>query len=152
MTGAILVPGSYDPVTLGHLSVIATAAGMAEMVYVVIFVNPEKECHFPTERRLDFLRAACAKFPNVRVSYDGGMVADFAAVYGVSFILKGIRDERDFLYERAMADYNRANGIETVFLPSSPELRGISSTEVRRRIDAGEPLDGLLPAEVINLL
>ena len=152
MRRVILVPGSYDPVTRGHLYLIEQASKMADVVYAAIFVNPDKSYRFPLETRLSLLRAACSHLPNVTVVSDGGRVVDFAAANGVSAILKGVRSEVDFLYERDMADYNRANGFETLLLPAPPELREISSTALRAALDRGEPLSPYLPENVAALL
>lgn len=152
MKGAILVPGSYDPVTRGHLYLIEQAAKMADTVYAAIFVNPEKVYRFPLEKRLALLREACAHLPNVTVVSDGGWVADFAKNHGVSFLLKGVRNEADFAYEREMADYNRARGVETLLLPAPPELREISSSALRAAIDRGEALRALVPENIAALL
>ena len=144
----ICIPGSYDPVTLGHLSLIEQASRIGDLVYAAIFINPEKTYRFSLDERLELLRIATRPYPNVRVVSDGGTVADFARRNGVSFLLKGVRSEADFLYEREMADVNRARGVETLLLPAHPALREVSSSEVRRRLDAGEPEGGLLPPEV----
>ncbi len=152
MSGAILVPGSYDPVTRGHLYLIERASKMADTVYAAIFVNPEKTYRFPLETRLALLREACAHLSNVVVVSDGGRVADFASSHGVSLLLKGVRNETDFLYEREMADYNRERGVETLLLPAPPELREISSTALRTAFDRGEPLSPYLPERVAALL
>lgn len=152
MTGAILVPGSYDPVTAGHLAIIEQAAKMADTVYAAIFVNPDKHYRFPLPLRLRLLRQATAHLPNVKVVSDGGRVVDFAAEHGVSLLVKGVRNEADFLYERKMADYNRAFGVETLLLPSPPHLREVSSSALRAALDRGEPLLPYLPSGVAALL
>ena len=144
----VCVPGSYDPVTLGHLSVIREASRLADVVYAAIFINPDKTYRFPLDTRLEMLRLATKDLPNVKVVSDAGTVADFAKANGVSYLLKGVRNEADFLYEREMADVNRSRGVETLLLPALPTLREVSSSEVRRRIDSARPTDELLPPEV----
>ena len=148
MKTVICIPGSYDPVTLGHLSLIEKAAGMADLVYAAIFINPDKHYRFSLEDRLALLKQACGHLPNVTVVSDSGTVADFSKRHGVTFLLKGIRNETDFLYEREMADVNRSRGVETLLLPADPALREVSSSEVRRRLDAGQAQSGLLPSEI----
>ena len=86
--------------------------------------------------------------PNVKVVSDAGTVADFAKAHNVSYLLKGVRNEADFLYEREMADVNRSRGVETLLLPALPELREVSSSEVRRRLDGGKSKGDLLPPAV----
>ena len=149
---SVILPGSYDPVTLGHIAVIREAAKRFDEVYVVAFVNPEKSYRFPLETRLSLLRAACSHLPNVTVVSDGGRVVDFAAANGVSAILKGVRSEVDFLYEREMADVNRSRGVETVLLPTPPELREISSTALRAALDEGRDLSPYLPARIAEMV
>ena len=144
----ICIPGSYDPVTRGHLSLIEQASRIGDVVYAAIFINPDKTYRFSLEDRLEMLRIACRPYPNVRVVSDAGTVADFARRNGVSYLLKGVRNETDFLYEREMADVNRSRGVETLLLPSEPALREVSSSEVRRRLDENEEKDTLLPPEV----
>jgi pantetheine-phosphate adenylyltransferase len=153
VTDRILLPGSYDPVTVGHLAVIERAAKMAQTVYVAIFVNPDKSYTFSLEDRLAFLRAACRHLPNVRVVSDSGMVIDFVRRMEISLIIKGVRNESDFLYEREMADFNRRGaGVETLLLPCEPALREVSSSELRRRLSSGEPIAELLPKGVAELV
>lgn len=145
----VMITGSFDPVTLGHEDIIRRAAALFPSVRVVIFVNDEKPGLFPLEKRLSLLRAVCAKYPNVSVDFDRGMVVDYAAREGISLIVRAVRDEKDLPYELAMADYNRTHGgVETLLLCASPALGAISSTEVRRRIAAGEDPSELLPEEI----
>ncbi len=144
----ICIPGSYDPVTRGHLSLIEKASRIADVVYAAIFINPDKTYRFSLEDRLELLRIASRSYPNVRVVSDSGTVADFARAKGVTYLLKGVRNETDFLYEREMADVNRERGVETLFLPAEPTLCEVSSSEVRRRLDANEAEGELLPPEV----
>ncbi len=148
----VCIPGSYDPVTLGHLSLIEHAARTADVVYAAIFINPDKTYRFSLETRLELLRLACRPYPNVRVVSDSGTVADFARRNGVSYLLKGVRNETDFFYEQEMADVNRSRGVETLLLPAAPALREVSSSEVRRRLDRGEGGAELLPPEVERAL
>ncbi len=150
--GALLIPGSYDPVTTGHMDVIARAAATGERIYAVIFINPDKSYRFPLAKRLAYLTEACRPYPNVTVMSDDGLVVDFAKRHGISFLLKGYRNAGDLAYEEDMARRNRTAGVETVLLPASPSHAHISSSEVRRRLDAGEPLTGYLPGEVIAML
>ena len=139
----VLLPGSYDPVTKGHFAVLSFAARHFDAVRAVIFVNPDKECLFPLSDRLSFLRLAAAVFPNVTVDADPGLVADYAKRNGIDLIVTGVRDERDFLYEAKMADWNAAHGAETLLLPASPDVREISSTTLRDRLAKGEPIGDL---------
>lgn len=145
MIPLLLLPGSYDPVTRGHLAVIDLAASLAQEVRVMIFINPDKHCLFSLEQRLSFLRLALKDRANVTVGASSGMVADYCREHGVTAILKGVRNETDFLYEQRMADYNRAHGAKTLLLPSPPDCAAVSSSEVRRRLESGLPIGELLP-------
>lgn len=141
MKTTVLLPGSFDPLTRGHYAVIEAAARAFDEVRVMVFVNPDKTCLFPLSDRLEFLRLATANLPNVTVGSSEGLVADYVRENGISFIVKGVRSERDYLYERAMADWNAAHGAKTFLFPAPEDVREISSTELRTRLEAGLPID-----------
>ena len=143
MKATVLLPGTYDPLTRGHFAMIENAANLFDEVRAVIFVNPDKTCLFPLSDRLEFLRLATADLPNVTVGSSEGLVADYVRENGVGFIVKGVRNERDFIYERWMADWNAAHGAKTLFLPSPEDVREVSSTELRKRLERGLPIDEL---------
>ena len=141
MKTTVLLPGSFDPLTRGHYAVIEAAARAFDEVRVMVFVNPDKTCLFPLSDRVEFLRLATANLPNVTVGSSEGLVADYVRENGISFIVKGVRSERDYLYERAMADWNAAHGAKTFLFPAPEDVREISSTELRTRLEAGLPID-----------
>lgn len=141
MKTTVLLPGSFDPLTRGHYAVIEAAARAFDEVRVMVFVNPDKTCLFPLSDRVEFLRLATANLPNVTVGSSEGLVADYVRENGISFIVKGVRCERDYLYERAMADWNAAHGAKTFLFPATEDVREISSTELRTRLEAGLPID-----------
>ena len=141
MKTTVLLPGSFDPLTPGHYAVIEAAARAFDEVRVMVFVNPDKTCLFPLSDRVEFLRLATANLPNVTVGSSEGLVADYVRENGISFIVKGVRCERDYLYERAMADWNAAHGAKTFLFPAPEDVREISSTELRTRLEAGLPID-----------
>ena len=141
MKTTVLLPGSFDPLTRGHYAVIEAAARAFDEVRVMVFVNPDKTCLFPLSDRVEFLRLATANLPNVTVGSSEGLVADYVRENGISFIVKGVRCERDYLYERAMADWNAAHGAKTFLFPAPEDVREISSTELRTRLEAGLPID-----------
>ena len=141
MKTTVLLPGSFDPLTRGHYAVIEAAARAFDEVRVMVFVNPDKTCLFPLSDRVEFLRLATANLPNVTVGSSEGLVADYVRENGISFIVKGVRCERDYLYERAMADWNAAHGAKTFLFPAPEDVREISSTELRTRREAGLPID-----------
>ena len=141
MKTTVLLPGSFDPLTRGHYAVIEAAAHAFDEVRVMVFVNPDKTCLFPLSDRVEFLRLATANLPNVTVGSSEGLVADYVRGNGLSFIVKGVRCERDYLYERAMADWNAAHGAKTFLFPAPEDVREISWTELRTRLEAGLPID-----------
>ncbi len=150
---SVIVPGSYDPVTLGHLDIIKRASEMYDEVYAVIFVNPEKKYTFSLDDRVRMLILATDELPNVLVSYSNGLVIDYMREHGIEKIVKGYRNDTDLEYERRQSEYNlRYGGYETELLPSNIGYELISSTEARRRIESGESLEDLLPESVIKYI
>lgn len=148
-----MLTGSFDPVTVGHLSLIRRAAGIFDDVLCVVFDNAEKTHAFSAEQRLAMLKAATSELRNVTCDLSHGYAAVYARDHGVDAILRGIRSDEDLAYEAEMAAYNKnLTGVETVFLPADGETKDISSTEARRRLASGEALEGVLPDSVIKLL
>lgn len=148
----VILPGSYDPVTLGHLELIRRAAEEYDEVFAVIFVNPEKTYTFSLDDRVRMLMLATDGLDNVLVSFSNGRVVDYMREHGIEKIIKGYRDGRDLEYERVQAEYNMKHGGYETLMWHCPELIGISSTVARERIRRGEPLEGILPDEVIKYL
>ncbi len=150
---SVILPGSYDPVTLGHLDVIRRASEKYDEVYVVIFVNPDKEYTFSLDDRMRMLMLATDELDNVLVSYSNGLVVDYMREHEIDKIVKGYRNERDLEYERPQAEFNlKFGGFETEYMHCSDGLEGISSTLARQRLAKGESLDGILPEPVIQYL
>lgn len=141
-----LMPGSYDPCTVGHLAIIELAAGLFDEVTVAVFINPDKQGLFSYEERVGFLRLSVAHLKNVSVTFSEGMVADFAAEGGYDRIVKGVRNDKDSAYEAEMAAYNlRRGGVLTELIPAPDGLTEVSSTAVREALLAGGSLCGLVP-------
>ena len=141
-----LIPGTFDPITVGHMELVRVAAGLFDRVIVCIFVNPEKKHLFDEETRLSLLRDAVREYPNVTVDIDHGYTADYAKKVGASYLVRGIRDEKDTPYELAMAEFNRKRtGVQTLFIPAPEHLTGVSSTLVREKIKSGEDISSLVP-------
>ena len=158
-----LIPGSFDPITLGHLDIITRAAARFERVVVAVMTNDMrkyvqnalvKNYMFDQDERAALARAACAHLPNVEVISAGGMLIDLFDRVGADWIIKGVRSAADFEYEQKHALYNRAHNprAETLYMPADPAFDGLSSTLVREKIRQGESLDGCLPEAVIRLI
>ena len=149
-----ICPGSYDPVTLGHLDVFARAVALADEVVVAIFHNPAKAGTFTVAERIGFIERATAHLPGVVVEeYAGRLLVDVAHERGAGLIVKGLRDGTDFEYELPMALMNRhLTGIETVFLPGDPALQHVSSSLVKQVAGLGGDVTGLVPDEVRDAL
>ncbi len=146
----VLMPGSYDPCTRGHLALIERAAATYDGVTVAVFINPRKEGLFSYEERVRLLRLATAHLPTVNVVFSDGMVADYAKAGGYAAIVKGIRNDADRAYEETMAAYNEERGgVPTILLPADEGLDAISSTAVRRALAEGGDLTALLPAAIL---
>ena len=150
---SVILPGSYDPVTVGHLDIIKRAAEQYDEVYAVIFVNPEKTYTFSLEDRVRMLMLATDELDNVLVSYSNGMVVDYMREHGIEKIVKGYRNDTDLEYERKQADFNLAwGGYETELVKCREGLEAVSSTEVRERIIRGEDISDLVPAAVADYI
>ena len=145
----VILPGSYDPVTLGHLDIIRRAAEIYDEVYAVVFVNPEKQYRFTPDQRVAMLMLATDHLPNVLVSYSTGLVIDYMRDHGIERIVKGYRNDADLRYEEKMAEWNlKMGGYETELWQADPRLVDVSSTAVRREMDLGMIPSHILPPPV----
>lgn len=150
---SVIVPGSYDPVTLGHLALIRHASELYDEVYAVIFVNPDKEYKFSLEDRVKMLMLATDDLDNVLVSYSDGLVIDYMRDHGIDRIMKGYRNDTDLEYEREMAEWNFSHsGYETELWRCPADIEKISSTQARENFEKGAELDKILPKSVIEFL
>lgn len=147
-------PGSFDPVTIGHLDLVERAAAVFDQVILCVMVNKEKLHMFSLEERLDMARAAVAHLPNVRAEACGGLLASFAAEHGACALAKGIRGGGDLDWEAQMAQINRGlcPALDTVFFPARPEHLHISSTLAREMIRYGQRLDPYIPSGALDVL
>ena len=147
----MLYPGSFDPVTLGHMDVIERAARMCDTLIVAVMHNPDKRGFLPVGERVALLKAACAHLANVCVVAHGGLLVECAAAYQADAVLRGVRPAGDFDSEFQMAQINRMLGsVETVLLPTSPETANISSSIVRQIAGFGGDISAFVPACAIN--
>jgi len=146
-------PGSFDPVTNGHLDIISRAAALFDEVVVAVGVNASKQRLFSPDERMEMLREVCAPFPNVRVAGFGGLLTDFCREQGVHAIVKGLRAVSDFDYELQMAQMNSSLAdVETVFVPTSPEYSFLASSLVKEVARFGGDVSKLVPAGVLARL
>lgn len=148
-----VIPGSFDPITMGHLDVIERAAMMFDHVYVTAFANADKKgSMFSSEEKLHMLRLATAHLDNVSCSIESGLTAVFAKEHN-AVIVKGIRNGTDLDYEMTMYGINRAvEGVDTLFIPAKQEYMHISSTFVREMLRYEHDFTGLVPPAVHRYL
>lgn len=139
-------PGSFDPVTHGHLDIVGRAAALFDEVVVAAGVNPSKNRLFSPEERLAMLERACAPWPNVRVDGFTGLLTDFCREHQIHAIVKGLRAVSDFDYELQMAQMNASlTEVETVFIPTSPEWSFLASSLVKEVARFGGDVSALVP-------
>ena len=147
-----IYPGSFDPVTLGHLNVIKRAGQAFDRVIVCVMVNSEKNGGlFTPEERVDMLRRTTSHLPNVEIDSSGELVADYARRKGARVLVKGLRAVSDFEKEVQMAIINRKlyHNLDTFFIPSSEKYTYLSSTVVKEMARYGADLNDFVPREII---
>lgn len=149
-----IVPGSFDPMTLGHINIIERAALLFDKVFVAVMINSTKSYMFTAEQRTEIAKRSLAHIDNVEVVFDDGMLADLALRLDACAIVKGIRDDKDYLYEFEMAQYNarRNPQAQTVFLPCDEGAREISSTAVRARLERGEGIEDIVSSNALEYI
>ena len=141
-----IFPGTFDPFTIGHYSVVKRALTFMDEIVIGIGVNESKRTWFPTEKRLDMIRKLFADEPRITVEAYSGLTIDYANQCSAKFIVRGIRTVHDFEYEETIADVNRKlSGIETILLFTEPELTSVSSTIVRELLKYGKDVTPFLP-------
>lgn len=142
-------PGSFDPVTHGHLDVIDRASALFDEVTVSVLVNKSKKSLFTVEERMEMLRGVTAHLPNVRVDSWHGLLVDYATAHGIKAIVKGLRAVSDFDYELQMAQMNqRLSGVDTMFIATNPLYSFLSSSLVKEVATYGGDVSHLLPEAV----
>jgi pantetheine-phosphate adenylyltransferase len=149
----VVCPGSFDPVTNGHLDIIGRAAKLVDEVIVAVLRNPSKSSLFTADERVELLREVSKDLPNVRVAKFNGLIVDFCRANDVSAIVKGLRAVTDFDYEMQMAqmNYNQA-GVETLFMTTNPLYAFLSSSLVKEFAKFGGDVSGLVPPAVLGRL
>jgi pantetheine-phosphate adenylyltransferase len=144
-----LCPGTFDPVTNGHLDIIGRASETFETVVVGALENPSKQPMFSLEERVAMLKEACSSMPDVTVVSFRGLLVDLARSHGDAVIVKGLRAISDYEYEIQMAQMNhRLAGVETLFMSTSPRWSFLSSSLVKEVARLGGDVSGLVPDHV----
>jgi pantetheine-phosphate adenylyltransferase len=148
MSGAVC-PGSFDPVTLGHVDIFERAAAQFDEVVVAVLVNPNKKGMFTPDERVEMIVECTAHLPNVRVETGQGLVVDFVTARGMTAIVKGLRSGTDFEYELQMAQMNKhIAGVDTFFLSTTPQFSFVSSSLAKEVATLGGDVSALLPEPV----
>lgn len=134
-----IYPGTFDPVTLGHIDVASRAAKMFDHLIIAVAASPGKEPHFDLERRCDMARQVLSRYPNIRVETFSGLLVDFANKQNASVIVRGLRAVSDFEYEVQLANLNRQMepDVETVFVAAASQYTFVSSSIVREIASLG---------------
>jgi pantetheine-phosphate adenylyltransferase len=149
-----VIPGSFDPMTTGHINIIERASLLFDKVFVAVMINDAKQYMFTREQRTEIARLSVEHLSNVEVIFDDGMLSDLALRLDACAIVKGIRDYKDYQYEFEMAQYNYKKNpkAQTVFLPCDVGAREISSTAVRERINKGKDISDIVSRNAINYI
>ncbi len=143
-----IFPGSFDPFTIGHESIVNRAIPLFDKIIIAVGYNSAKQGFFPLEKRITWIEKVFKDQPKVDVSTYTGLTVDFCKEHEVNFILRGLRTSADFEYERAIGHMNHAMmpGLETVFLLTAPEYSMISSTIVREIVRFGADVSKFVPS------
>ena len=145
-----MFPGTFDPFTIGHQSLVERGLALVDEIVISIGINDKKRTHFSLERRLEAIRDLYKDNSRVRVMAYDQLTVDFAREVGAGFILRGIRTVNDFEYEKSIADVNRKlTGIETFILFTEPEHTHISSSIVRELLRYGKDISPFVPKETL---
>ena len=149
-----VIPGSFDPMTTGHINIVERAAELFDKVYVAVMINDTKSYMFTREQRTTIAKLSVAHLSNVEVIFDDGMLWELALRLDACAIVKGIRDYKDYQYEFEMAQYNykKNPNAQTVFLPCDEGAREISSTAVRERLSRGEDISDVISKNALEYI
>jgi pantetheine-phosphate adenylyltransferase len=147
-------PGSFDPVTNGHLDLVARCAGLFDELIVAVLHNPAKQPLFTVEERMALITECVKPYPNVRVDRFMGLLVDYVRTHQIDVVIRGVREVSDFEHELRMAQMNRHlyDSAVTMFVPTDPRFGYVSSTLVKEVAMHGGPLTGLVPPVVERAL
>jgi pantetheine-phosphate adenylyltransferase len=146
----VVCPGSFDPITFGHLDVIARASSLFDEVVIAVMVNKTKKTLFTVEERMEMAREVSAKYPNVKVESWSGLLVDYCKANSINTIIKGLRAVTDFDYELQMSQMNlQLQNVETLFMSTSPSHSFLSSSLVKEIASYGGDVSSYIPAPVL---
>ncbi len=150
MSKIAVFPGSFDPITIGHVELLQRALPLFDQIIVAIGINSQKSTLFSFEQRMDWLKAVFRDEPKVEVDFFENLTAHYCRRIGARYLLRGLRNASDFDYEKTISQLNHivGDGLETIFLISRPAYSHISSTIVREIIKGGGDASPFLPKEV----
>ncbi len=145
-----IFPGSFDPITIGHVDLIKRSAVLFDKLYISIGLNNQKKYLFPLEKRKQWLNTICESFDNVTVTHYEGLTVNHAKELDAKFLVRGLRNASDFDYEKTISQLNNiiGDGLETVFFIAEPGMGHISSTIVREIIKGEGDVSAFVPTEV----
>lgn len=155
MKRVAVYPGSFDPITNGHLNIIERAANQYDELVVAVVVNPNKNSMFSLDDRINMIKDATSEFSNVRTDSFEGLLAEYVNNNKYSAVIRGLRNEIDFAYEEQMANINSKmynHGADTVFFITAPEFSDISSSAVREIASLGGDISRMVPENVYNVI
>jgi pantetheine-phosphate adenylyltransferase len=143
-------PGSFDPITKGHESIIKRAMPLFDEIIIAVGENSEKESFFPIEKRMGWIKKVFADYPSIRVAKYKGLTVDFCKKNNAKYLLRGLRTSADFEFERSIGQVNKKlfPELETIFLLTTPELTAINSSIVRDIIRHGGDPSQFVPDEI----
>lgn len=148
-----IFPGTFDPFTIGHASLVRRGLAVVNEIVIAIGVNDSKKSYFSVDKRIEMIREMYANEPRVTVEAYDSLTVDFAKEVGADFILRGIRTVTDFEYEKTIADMNRKiSGVETLVLFTEPEYTHVSSTIVRELLRFNHDIAEFVPDEISRIL
>ena len=149
----VVCPGSFDPITFGHLDIIERASNMFDEVVIAVLVNKTKSTLFTVPERIEMITEVTAKFPNVRVDSWSGLLVDYCEANNIGIIVKGLRAVTDFDYELQMSQINlQLKGIETLFMSTAPAHSFLSSSLVKEIASYNGDVSNYIPATLLDKL
>lgn len=150
----VILPGSYDPISLGHLNIIERCSRLFDEVFVVVGINSDKKYMFSDHQRVELAKKASEHIKNVKVVFNEGYTVDKAIELEAYTIVKGIRNQNDLIYEYEQMKINKSlnPNIKTIFLKADPRFDNISSTLIRNNIIENKDITNLVPSSIIELI